>query len=122
MTKSRQLVSTFFEIVRLVNGVKTKEVEYPIYSELEKTLARRTFDESGNYTVDPFVITLDEGDTANGKFSVILDPGKAYVSGYEFETIAPTTISVDRAREVSNVSDYDLPTNYESTIVLFKYR
>ena len=115
-------ISTFFEIVRLVDGVKTKEVEYPIYSELEKTLARRTFDESGNYTVDPFVITLDEGDSANGKFSVILDPGKAYISGYEFETIAPTTISVDRAREVSNVSDYDLPTNYESTIVLANVR
>jgi len=115
-------ISTFFEIVRLVDGVKTKEVEYPIYSELEKTLARRTFDESGNYTVDPFVITLDEGDSANGKFSVILDPGKAYISGYEFETIAPTTISVDRAREVANVSDYDLPTNYESTIVLANVR
>lgn len=115
-------ISTFFEIVRLVDGVKTKEVEYPIYSELEKTLARRTFDESGNYTVDPFVITLDEGDSANGKFSVILDPGKAYISGYEFETIAPTTISVDRARDVSNVSDYDLPTNYESTIVLANVR
>ena len=115
-------ISTFFEIVRLVDGVKTKEVEYPIYSELEKTLARRTFDESGNYTVDPFVITLSEGDTANGKFSVILDPGKAYISGYEFETIAPTTISVDRARDVSNVSDYDLPTNYESTIVLANVR
>ncbi len=115
-------ISTFFEIVRLVNGVKTKEIEYPIYSEIEKTLARRTHDESGNYTVDPFVISLEEGDTANGKFSVILDPGKAYVSGYEFETIAPTIISVDRARDVSNVSSFDLPTNYESSLVLANVR
>ena len=115
-------ISTFFEIVRLVNGVKTKEIDYPIYSEIEKTLARRTHDESGNYTVDPFVISLEEGDTANGKFSVVLDPGKAYVKGYEFETIAPTTISVDRAREVSNVSSFDLPTNYESSLVLANVR
>ena len=115
-------ISTFFEIVSLVNGVKTKEIDYPIYSEIEKTLARRTHDESGNYTVDPFVISLEEGDTANGKFSVVLDPGKAYVKGYEFETIAPTTISVDRAREVSNVSSFDLPTNYESSLVLANVR
>jgi hypothetical protein len=115
-------ISTFFEIVRLVNGVKTKEIDYPIYSEIEKTLARRTHDESGNYTVDPFVISLEEGDTANGKFNVILDPGKAYVSGYEFETIAPTIIEVDRAREVSNVSSFDLPTNYESSLVLANVR
>jgi hypothetical protein len=110
--------SSFFEVIRLVNGVKTKEIDYPIYSEIEKTLARRTYDESGNYTVDPFVISLEEGDTSNGKFSAVLDPGKAYVGGYEFQTIAPTTISIDRARETANVSDYDIPTNYTSYIVL----
>ena len=114
-------ISTFFEIVRLVNGIKTKEIDYPIYSEIEKTLARRTYDESGNYTVDPFVISLDEGDSANGKFNVVLDPGKAYVSGYEFETIAPTIIEVDRARDVSTANS-DLPTNYESSLVLANVR
>ena len=115
-------VSTFFEIIRLVDDEIVKEVDYPIYSEIEKTLARRTYDESGNYTVDPFVITLEEGDAANGKFNVILDPGKAYVGGYEFQTIAPTTISVNRAREVANVNDYDLSTNYESSVVLANVR
>ena len=115
-------VSTFFEIIRLVDDTVVKEIDYPIYSEIEKTLARRTYDESGNYTVDPFVISLEEGDVANGKFSVVLDPGKAYVGGYEFQTIAPTTISVDRAREVSNVNDYDLPTNYDSSVVLANVR
>ena len=110
--------SSFFEIVRMVDGVVTKEVNTPIYSEIEKTMARRTYDESGNYTTDPFVITLDEGDSANGMFNVILDPGKAYVGGYEFETIAPTTIELSRARAVSNVTDGDIPTNYESSVVV----
>ena len=114
--------SSFFEIIRLVDDVKTKEIDYAVYSEIEKTLARRTYDESGNYTVDPFVISLEEGDSANGKFNVVLDPGKAYVGGYEFETIAPTTIEVDRARVVSNVTDYDIPTNYESSIVVDSIR
>jgi hypothetical protein len=111
-------ISTFFEVIRLVDDVKTKEIEYPVYSEIEKTLARRTYDESGNYTVDPFVIAIEEGDVANGKFSAILDPGKAYVSGYEFQTIAPTTLSLDRGRSVANAANYDLPTNYESSIVV----
>jgi hypothetical protein len=114
--------STFFEIIRIVDDVKTKEIDYAIYSEIEKTLARRTYDESGNYTIDPFIISLEEGDAANGKFNIVLDPGKAYIGGYEFETIAPTTIEVDRAREVSNVTDYDLPTNYESSVVLESVR
>jgi hypothetical protein len=116
--------SSFFEILRLVSGVKTKEIEYPIYSEIEKTLARRTYDESGNYTVDPFVIALQEEslDANNnvqlGKFTAVLDPGKAYVGGYEFQTIAPTAITIDRARDTANVSDYDLPTAVRSSVVL----
>lgn len=114
--------SSFFEVIRLVNGVKTKEIEYPIYSEIEKTMARRTYDESGNYTVDPFVISLEEGDIANGKFNIVLDPGKAYVGGYEFQTIAPTTIELDRARTVANVVESDLPTNYTSYVSLANIR
>ena len=116
--------SSFFEIIRIVNGVKTKEIDYPIYSEIEKTLARRTYDESGNYTVDPFVISLQEenyneaGVLQADKFSAVMDPGKAYVGGYEFQTIAPTTIAVDRAREVGSLVDYDLPTAIRSSVVL----
>jgi len=111
-------ISSFIEVIRLVNGVKTKELEYPIYSEIEKTLARRTFDESGNYTIDPFVISLEEGDSSNGYFNAVLDPGKAYINGFEFQTISPTTIQLERSRETTNVNDYDLSTNYESTVAL----
>lgn len=117
--------SSFFEVIRIVNGLKTKEIDYPIYSEIEKTLARRTFEESGNYTVDPFVLSMEEDyiDTANNNyldpnyFTATLDPGKAYVGGYEFQTIAPTKLGIARGRLTSNVSDYDLPTNYSSFIV-----
>lgn len=117
--------SAFIEIVRIVNGVKTREIDYPIYSEIEKTLARRTYDESGNYTVDPFVISLEEDyvDTANNDyvdpayFTAVLDPGKAYVGGHEVQTIAPTKLQVSRARVTANVNEYDLPTNYSSYIV-----
>jgi len=118
--------SAFFEVIRVVDGIKTKEVAYPIYSEIEKTLARRTYDESGNYTVDPFVLTMEEdyANRANNNyadpnyFSVILDPGKAYVAGHEFQTIAPTKIGVYRGRATANVSDYDIPTNYSSYVVV----
>jgi hypothetical protein len=110
--------SKFIEIIRLVDGVKTKELDYPIYSEIEKTLARRTYDESGNYTTDPFVISLEEGDSANGNFNIVLDPGKAYVGGYEFQTIAPTTIEIARARDTASANNIDISTNYESYVAI----
>ena len=44
----------FYQLLKVSNGQKLQEVKYPVYSELEKVLARRTSDESGDYTVTPF--------------------------------------------------------------------
>ena len=97
--------TNFFELVRVIGGRVTKKIKYPELAELEKTLARRTFDESGNYTVQPFEIevgTHEEifGSIDNSKFGVKLSPGKAYVSGFEFETIAPTFLTIDKGTDV----------------------
>lgn len=45
--------SQFIELLRIEDGVIKTIIKYPTYSELEKTLARRTNDESGSYTVRP---------------------------------------------------------------------
>ena len=170
--------SKFLELLRVEDGVLKKIVKYPQYSELGKTLARRTYDQSGNFTVNPFIAQLldhvpEQGrgtisitagtnviagsntnfslDTpvnsiiiANGqgaivnvvtnnlsvtttnnyaysvasgsnyivqnpnKFTTRLSPGKGYISGYEFETIAPTDLGVRRARDYFTTSNYNL--------------
>ena len=101
----------FFELVRVIDGKITKSIKYPEYAELEKTLARRTFDESGNYVVRPFEIEVGSheeivGTTDTSKYAVKLSPGKAYVSGYEYETISPTTITVDRSSDTELGRDF----------------
>lgn len=113
----------FFELLRVENGVITKQVSYPIYSELEKTLARRTYDESGNYVVKPFRINLSAntpiGVAENtSTFIVNVEPGKAYVKGFEFETIGTTRISAPRARSTKLSKDYDLSVYYGNRIQL----
>ena len=108
----------FFEILRLENSKIVLHRRYPIYSELEKTLARRTFDESGNYTVKPFLISVTNhippiGNTANTQLlTASLSPGKAYVYGFERETVGTTLIDLKKARTKANVSNYDIETNY----------
>jgi len=52
--------STFIELLRLEEGKVAKLVENSVYNQLEKNLARRTFDESGNYTVTDFNLNLRE--------------------------------------------------------------
>lgn len=68
----------FVELIRIDEGITTSIVDKTDYAELEKTLARRTFDESGNYTVRPFNIDVREHRNNNrGAWAV----GKAYIHG-----------------------------------------
>lgn len=107
--------SSFFELMRVENGAITKQVKYPIYSEIEKTLARRTFDESGDYTIKPFVATVSQAVDSN-KYILNIGPGKAYVKGFEFETLGTFKMTTNKPRttgiDTKNLVDIDIDTSY----------
>ena len=112
----------FIELMRLKNGVVESLVDKTEYNIFNENIARRTFDESGNYTVRSFDIdikeSLDDG-TNDGVYStgqvtdggvspseslatIQADPGKAYVRGYEIETIVPTYLDLIKPRTTAN--------------------
>ncbi len=105
--------SNFVELLRLKNGIIQNQVRTTEYAILEDTLARRTFDESGDYAVRDFDLDLREhlisgtnrGIYTSGeggletKIAAGLAPGKAYVKGYEIETIGTSFADVNKARD-----------------------
>lgn len=117
----------FIELLRVVDGRVQHKIEKASYAELEKTLARRTFDESGNYEVNKFRLAvrehLDNGTNFGvypeeplvpvegvtygdeDKFVLVIDPGKAYIQGYEVESVASQYLTLDKARENSITGD-----------------
>jgi len=184
-------VDNFIEIARVVDGELVVNKDKTVYSEIEKELARRTYDESGDYTVRNFPIILKDhvstaratGNINSGtvasytitdggrgytsaptvtvtgdgtgaigtavidtnpesetygqvtsitvvspgsgytqakvaisgdptQFTVALDPGKAYVRGFELETINQTHISADRARTTEIAENIDTNVSY----------
>ena len=120
--------SSFVELMNIKNGFIQSEARNTEYAVLGDTLARRTFDESGNYTVRPFQFEIKEsldndykGTTNIGTYSsgdttaqgataseslltVQASPGKAYVKGYEIEKIAKTNIDLNKARDFNTVN------------------
>lgn len=114
--------SAFIDLVRIESGIVKSRLVYPQYAMLEDTLARRTFDESGNYTVRPFTVTMSDDKVSNNgngfanSYNLIVSPGKAYVKGYEFETISPTTIVSKRAQDSANVTNHNQTFNYQNYI------
>lgn len=103
--------NNYIEIMRYNDGVLEEHLRYPKYNELEKSLARRTYDESGDYVVSGLEVTTREHlkSTLNGgrynaptgdatKFIATTSVGKAYLRGFEHELISPREIVVDKAR------------------------
>ena len=117
---TRSLTSTdttqFIELARVEEGVQTRSYRLPLYSVLEDTLARRTYDESGNYTVRPFNISLQTNTSNTANMDVILSPGKAYVFGYEYETISPSVITVAKPRTTEAVTNKNESADYGNFI------
>lgn len=91
----------FVEVLRIQDGVLQKLVRGPQYNVLEETMARRTYDESGDYTIEPFNISVENHPTDSAKLHVGLEEGKAYVRGFEIEKIATEYVEVDRARDTN---------------------
>lgn len=104
----------YIELMRYRDGVLEEHSRYPKYNELEKSLARRTFDESGDYVVNGFDLRIAEnkrvgnnnGDSLTGdtnKISYLLSSGKAYFKGFELESLSSSRFVVDKARTASHV-------------------
>jgi len=123
----------FIILQYIKNGNVVKEIRTSEYSELEKTFARRTYDESGNYTVRPFSILMkehlrDETDeafkegvffAANGgdetKLIAEMGKGKAYVRGFEIDKISTSAVPLNKAR------DYAVANNSVTNFSLGNY-
>ena len=112
----------FIELLSVKSGAIQKKVTKTDYGVLENTLARRTYDESGDYVVDNFSLDLreyyqrdnnlgfyklDNDGLVNGKTEVeasakmiaSIGTGKAYVRGYEIVNKETSYIEVDKARD-----------------------
>jgi hypothetical protein len=107
--------SKYIEVARYRKGQLVKNVQNSQYSVLVDTLARRTYDESGDYKVeglDPKIPNEKFTDSGNTEFVLDVSPGKAYVRGYEIETVGITELLLSKSRDTESVSGYDVPAYY----------
>lgn len=69
----------------------------PQYSTLMDVMAKRTFEESGNYILKPFQVDVTAHESNTQLFYYNASPGIAYVDGYRVEFLSPKKIPVERA-------------------------
>lgn len=116
-------LNTFLEIARYVSGQIQTAAKPSVYNKIGDEIAKRTFDESGNYVVRPFSISA-EANTSNTSFiDLTVGAGKAYVQGYEINMNFPKKLIAEVARDTatsnikinSNFGNYFFVTSLANT-------
>lgn len=120
-TVSNELLveDNFIQLARIENGGIVSQLTHASYADLEVNLARRTYDESGDYTVKAFGLKIKPhlyGD--NNKLTVAIDPGKGYIRGYEFETLSTQYLTLDKARDVADVNNSIIDLGFGSYVYI----
>ena len=105
-------LTQFVELGVLKDGLPQKIVQTPIYAGVGDEMARRTYDESGDYVIKNFGITLTTSEANSAYANVTLSSGKAYIKGYEFQTLAPTVISIPKPRTVNLVNNQRINSDF----------
>lgn len=124
--------TSFIELARVENGQIAKLVKKADYNYLQEEFARRTYDESGDYEVKPFrldireslisgnnrgIFTTLEGGSAD-KLALGIEPGKAYVQGYEIESQITKYILADKPRTFNRLVDTPIQTNIGNYVLV----
>ena len=122
--------ANFVELIRLSGGIIEHKVQNTTYNILEDTLARRTFDESGNYALDGFdldireslidgnnrgihasgTITAQGSSASDSLLALGMGQGVAYVKGYEVRKTGTTYVDLFKARDFA--TDSGLTTRF----------
>ena len=89
------------------------------YADLMDTLAKRTYEQSGDFTVRSFRISFLNAKKATAEdplgysltgsadqLVALMSPSIAYVKGYRVETISETPVLVDKARDTSKTESF----------------
>jgi len=120
----------FVSMIEVENGVIKKRREIEIEGKIEEAIAKRTFDESGDYTLsDPRISIREHLNTGsnNGRYSVgeggdpnllllEIDPFVAYVSGYRNEIISRANVNINKGLDTQEVEQVNTQINLGSFV------
>jgi hypothetical protein len=84
--------TTFFTLTRYSNGSAVTLRDVSQYNVIGEEMARRTYEESGDYVVRDF---KTKAIRRNGSLKASVGTGLAYVKGYRVETLAEQLLDID---------------------------
>lgn len=110
---------TVFEFSNISNRLVLNKTKTP-YETLGDIFNTRTYEESGDYVIKPFITETIEGETPN-TFAYQVSSGKGYVHGAQIEFLASRKIDVDKAMTTTEAVQQIITTNYGNFVYAKEY-
>lgn len=98
----------FVYVAKLSNGIiidtqrSTNEENYNVIGEM---IAKRTYEESGDYVINPFKLYFSNNTNDTSKLDITLNTGLAYVNGFRVSKKIPEILSVNKPRTTTTVNN-----------------
>lgn len=111
--------ASFFTLTEWSEGLPFKQNQSTTYNKINDEMAKRTFDDSGNFVLDPFQVTTRSPLLANQEgqtFDVIVDPGTAYIEGYRVSTAFNYSATQSTGYDVGNTANHVVSLDYGNFI------
>lgn len=107
----------FFSIVEFDGQQPTQQNDDIALSTIQQTFSRRTYEESGDYVIEPFKIETLANEANSQSFFYQISPGIAYVRGNRIEKIGPSKVIAPRAIDTEFALNQVVTGNYGSYVV-----
>jgi hypothetical protein len=115
----------FFSLVDFKNGVPVSIRNTPAYNILGKQLAKTTYETSGNFIVNPFLLSTEiKADTDSlhlDYVNLISSRGLGYVEGYRVEFLNNNKTSLKKAVNTEVVKNQIVSANYGNYVLIDQY-
>ena len=104
--------NNFLKIAEFQHGEMVQKNQNAVLSSLGDAVAQRTFEESGDYVVDPFVLSTEERTGNTTHLTLTVGEGKGYIRGKRFELTGTTRMPLAKATTTASADPQQLSINY----------
>ena len=121
ITANTANTDNFFSIVDFESGRAAVIRTEPEYAKLGRQLAKRTYEESGNYIIDPFELAVT-ANTSNSTYHVLsVDKGLGYPLGYRVEFADKRNLNLRKGTDTSSIDNLVVGTGYGNYILVKEF-
>lgn len=111
----------FFTLVEFQEGVPVRQRQDTQYATLGKELARRTFEESGDYVVKPFRVVTDQYAGNTTHFMAYVSSGIGYINGFRVEQFGRVPLAIRMGNDIRAKNDQTISPSYGSYVIVDNY-